>query len=447
MPLLVLRVFNALYTYSTALKYVNDKFDSALINSADSVAARIRATDNGIKLEIPAAVHNVLGHNGKDSFYYQVQTQDGKPLLGNTSISSNCRPKSEYEWKFEDGSINNEKVRIVSVLFPQEGSKTDYLIVQVAQTLRERQKFVHEILESLIIHDLILIISIIIIVYYGVARGLYPLKELEAALFKKSLFNLKPIPENIAPSEVEPLIDAINNLLIRLKNEVSVQRRFLSNAAHQMKTPLSGLKTYSGLLKRINPNLESTAIIEQLEIGINRMTHLVNKLLSLAKLESDKAMTLINEPVDLNSTIAEAIAETAGVAEKKNIEINFPGLGIPVFVNGNAAALYEMVINLIENAIIYTQPGGKVKIIANATADNSVLLTVQDNGPGIPVEERERVFERFYRILGTDTPGSGLGLAIVKEIAALHNAAITVRSGADNIGTIFSIEFKPLTTS
>ncbi|OPZ88554.1 MAG: Swarming motility regulation sensor protein RssA [bacterium ADurb.Bin425] len=312
------------------------------------------------------------------------------------------------------------------------------MLVQVAETLNARSALTNRILSAIVIPQIALILLGAAAVSAGVSKGLTPLRRLERALSKRSKLDLKPVETSNVPEEVYPLVIAINDLLDRLKKDIESQERFVANAAHQFRTPIAGLKTYVGLAERIIKDEKVSPIMSQLNSGCDRLTNLVNKMLSLAKVEPN-FVTTNKTLLDLNEIASRATSDLVAEALEKEIDLTFKNSSDQALINGNETGLMDMVVNLVENAVHYTQKGGKVSV--SVTANEAVTLLVEDNGPGIPIEERERVFERFYRILGNEASGSGLGLSIVKEIALAHNATITLEEGSAG-GTLVRVTFE-----
>ena len=322
-----------------------------------------------------------------------------------------------------------------------EDHKEISVIVEVAETVKPRQDFAHQLLIGIIVPQLLLIGLGGFAIWLGVSRGLNPLRKLETALAKRSQFDLSPVEDDATAEELQPLIQAINDLLGRLREDLDSQRRFVANAAHQLRTPLAGLKTYVGVVSSLSEKAEQkqlTDAVKQLDHGLNRITHLVNRLLALAKAEPNAAAKVKPQNFDLNLVAAEATSDLVGDAIDKNVDLAFEGAAGPLIVSGDPSSVRELVMNLVDNAVRYTPTGGHVTV--RVQNGKGVILAVEDDGPGIVESERERVFERFYRVLGTDGAGSGLGLAIVREIAKSHGAKIELGSGSDG-GTTIRVEF------
>jgi two-component system sensor histidine kinase TctE len=250
---------------------------------------------------------------------------------------------------------------------------------------------------------------------------------------------LSPLSEQNAPGEVRALIRAMNELLARLSFALSAQQRFIADAAHQLRTPLAGIKTQAELALRQQKMDDVQHTLQQLNTATGQTTHLINQLLSLARAEPGAGRTQAMQKLDIDALARDTTTEWVPHALKRNIDLGFDGSS-SAFIDGDALFLREMLGNLLDNAIRYTQSGGRVTVRVAADAA-SVRLSVEDNGSGIPPDERERVFERFHRVLGTGAEGCGLGLAIVRDIAEGHNAEVQLSAGGNGVGTLVTISF------
>ena len=240
------------------------------------------------------------------------------------------------------------------------------------------------------------------------------------------------------------MIHAINELLERLSFALAAQQRFIADAAHQLRTPIAGLKTQTELALRQTPPGDAQATLRQLRTATERTTRLVNQLLSLARAEPPvgRVMRAVQR-MDLTQLARDATTDWVPRALERGIDLGFDDSSKAAAIEGDPFLLREMLNNLLDNAIRYTQCGGQVTVRVKRDGTHA-LLEVEDNGPGIPHGERARVFQRFYRVLGTDGEGCGLGLAIVREIAQSHAAAVTLENGADGVGTLVAVTFRQL---
>ncbi len=439
-PLCTLWFFSTAFAYFLAVGFANDAYDRELLNSADSVAARLRSSGTSVWVDLPPAAQAILRHKDTNKFYYQVLKQDGTRISGDAFLPLPLEPLNSSKPVYRSVELNGESIRMARIRVDLPNSSNQTVLVQVAETLVNRQHLAKQIMLSIILPQLILITLGGFAVSIGISRGLKPLKKLENDLALRTQFDLTPVSEDSAPAEVRPLVLSINNLLFRLRQDIETQHRFVANAAHQFRTPLAGLKAYVYAAKRLSSENQMNAVLDRLESGIDRIVHLSDKLLALAKAEPTSKINR-HEKVDLNFVVSETTSELVTDALVKNIDLTFEASENPALIIGDSGDIGELSVNLIENAISYTQDGGHVLVrISNGA---SVNIMVQDDGPGIPIEDREKVFERFYRVLGTGAPGSGLGLAIVKEIASAHRGAISINSGADGKGTIFTVSFPP----
>jgi two-component system sensor histidine kinase TctE len=261
---------------------------------------------------------------------------------------------------------------------------------------------------------------------------------LRQSILKRSDKDLSPVSEKTVPEEVQPLIEAINVLLKRSRDEIESRKWFVANAAHQLRTPIAGLKTYSSMgygLKTLN---DFRHVMDKLDTGLDRVTHLVNQLLALARVEHGSL-----SPVDLNDIVSGAAAELLDLSLEKGVDLEYLHSPNSAIVNGNTTDLWLLTSNLLENAIRYSSPKGRVTV-SLCSVNGCVSLRVEDNGQGIPVEERERVYERFYSLPGSNGNGCGLGLSIVKEVVLAHNASITIDTPPVGFGTLVTVVFPQL---
>jgi two-component system sensor histidine kinase TctE len=290
-----------------------------------------------------------------------------------------------------------------------------------------------------IIPQLLLIVIAGVLIWRGVAHGLLPLRHLQQAVSTRSHLDLSPITAENVPGEVEPLVTSVNDLMKRIHTVLGFQERFIADTAHQLRTPVAGLKAHIELALREDDMAQVKRALGHLYTSAERLSRLVSQLLSLARNEPHNVRTANFTPFDLNQLALRTTQEWVPGAYKKNIDLGFETAPSPVLMNGEATRVTELINNLVDNAIRYTQPGGRVTV--RIQSGDSACLVVSDDGPRIPVEERKRIFERFHRLLGTHEEGSGLGLAIVHEIATLHDATISLEDDADGVGNTFTVSF------
>ena len=282
---------------------------------------------------------------------------------------------------------------------------------------------------------LFLLPFIAIAVWIIVGEGLSPLERTARSVARRSPTCLEPISTKKLPTELEGLVTSINRLMERLKTSLSAQQRFASDAAHELRTPLTALKLQVQMAQRAKTPEKQAQYFAKVNEGINRATRLVQQLLTLARIDpetSDRPVTTLN----LESMIESVAEDMRPIAQQKEITITTKVA--PASTEGMEDAIRLMVTNLTDNAIRYTPEQGHIELRCDTT-DDKAIIEISDNGPGIAPEERERVFDRFYRALGTKTSGTGLGLAIVKRIVDIHHGQIVIDDGLDGQGTTFRI--------
>ncbi len=438
-PLLSLAVISTIAAYYLGVALARNIYDKQLLNSADSVAARIKVRHDRLTVDLPPAALSILRHNYQDEFYFQVISPDGKTISGDQFLPSPPPTNADSEPSFRSISLKNRELRVVCLSVPTPDLSFDHVVIQAAETRNTRRELANQITMSILFAQLVLIVSGSAAIWIGVGRGLLPLAKVEHAVEARSPGDLSPLQVE-EPVEILSLIKALNRLFKQLDNDLELQKRFTSNAAHQLRTPLAVLGTYCDLARKLVKDAEAQDVLSELEAGINRMSKLVNRLLALARSEPGVASNRSGAVIDLNYLASVVTAAQVPEAIRKKIELEFLSASEPAIVFGDQGALEELMSNLIENSILYGQPSGHVAVKV-LVRDGKTALTVEDDGPGILIDERERVFERFYRIPGTEQPGTGLGLAIVKEIVAAHHATINVESGSNDKGTSITISF------
>lgn len=283
----------------------------------------------------------------------------------------------------------------------------------------------------------VLVPALALLAWITVRKSLAPLAHVTEQVEKRDASTMSPLEIHTVPEEIRPLLMALNRLLIRLDDSISSQRRFVADAAHELRTPLTALSLQSQLVEQAQNSKEREESLINLRQGISRVSHLVSQLLTLARQEPDAQRPFTR--LDLATIARRVVGEFAPLADNKRIDLGIGG-NQSEFVNGDEEALRILIGNLVDNAIRYTPEGGKVDVTLSNDSSN-VILKVEDGGPGIPIEDREKIFERFHRISGNDVQGTGLGLAIVKQIVQRHGAVVEVETGKNGTGTIFDIKF------
>lgn len=425
-PLLLLWPMSIAVTYLVAKSIANAPYDRALESSAIVLSQQLHEVNGRVTLQLPISAREILRADETDSIYYQVLGTHGEFISGDRDLP--LPPEEDTgaggPVQLRDDRIHGAEIRVAYTYVPQPGERP--ALVQVAETLDKRAQLANEIIKGVILPQFVILPLAVILVWFGLTRGLAPLNAIQERIRARSPGDTSPIDEGAAPQELTPLVASFNELLGRLEQSVQTQKRFIADAAHQMKTPLAGLRMQAELAQREQSPDELRRTLAHIADSSDRTAHLVKHLLSLARMENMGATDGM-VPLDLCALSRQVVAEWLPKAWAKRIDLGFEEPGAPVMTSGNATMLAEMLNNLLDNAIRYTPDGGRVTVrVTTAPFEPFVFLDVEDTGPGIPVAERERVMQRFYRILGTQAEGSGLGLAIVREIVQQHGGDIAV---------------------
>ncbi|WP_425570322.1 sensor histidine kinase N-terminal domain-containing protein [Pigmentiphaga soli] len=435
-PLFLLWPISVAITYVVAQGIAVVPYDRGLANTVLVLAQQVKDVNGRARLQLPLPARDMLRADETDSVFYLVVTGGGDYLGGDRELPL---PSLEAPLpgivQYRDDTMRGFGVRVAYTWVALPGVRGGPVLVQVAETLQKRSQLANEIIKGVIIPQFVILPLAVLLVWFGLSRGLAPLNRLQARLRARRPDDLSAIDEREVPQEIAPLMAAMNDLLHRMAASVEAQKRFVADAAHQMKTPLAGIRTQAELALRNASPEDMQASLRQLIAGAERATRLVNQLLALARAENAGGPGDAAAPTDLAAIAREQTQNWVHEALDRQIDLGLEAPDMPVTIRGQPLLLAELLNNLIDNALRYTPPGGTVTVRVADDGD-AALLEVEDSGPGIPEEERELVFDRFYRILGSSTDGSGLGLAIVREIAQRHGATLAVagnsQSGPDD---------------
>ena len=424
----VVLMATAVLSYFDARHEVNELFDAQLAQSAKALLALARHDRKDGRDEDEGVVAEVARSDGKHerNIAFQVWDEKGRLLL--RSASAPAQPLAARDGGFADTVIEDHPWRVYTQ-WDDEGE----IRVQVGERHEVRDELATSAVQSLLVPMAVALPVLGLLIWLGVGKGLSPLRRIGNEVARRDPANLSPLEDHTAPAEIAPLLKAINALLLRLGGALENERRFTADAAHELRTPLAALKIQAQVALRAGDDSQRRHALENMLQGTDRATHLVEQLLTLARLDP-KAESAPTEPCDLAALARRTLADLAPVAIAKNIELELDGPDAAP-AKGNPAMLGVLMRNLVDNAIRYTPPHGQVFVKVEAGR-----LEVSDSGPGIPAEERARVFDRFYRVLGYDVPGSGLGLSIVSRIADLHGATVTLGEGEGGKGLRVTVE-------
>ena len=435
-PLLLLVAAGSFVSYRIALNAANKAYDSALLDPALAIASHLRRAGSKLELDLPSIAIEALRIDTEDRVYYQVLGPEGELIAGTPRLPAPPERLSPGEHIYYDAKLEGEPVRIAARAVEVGNG---IAIVQVAETLIKRDKLVLELLVASTVPQVLMAFAAVALLWLGIGQGLRPLDRLRGEIAARSPRDLRPVSEQDKPEEVRSLVGALNQLLSRLNAAIESRQRFIANAAHQLRTPLAGLKTHAELARREHSAPELRLLLDMIAGETTRTSHLVNQLLTLARAEPGEASS--GQPVNLHEIVGRDVRDWVQRAVGKNIDLGFELED--AWTVGEPLLLRELAANLLDNALAYTQPGGSVTVRTGMRNGES-LLEVEDNGPGIPEGDREKVFERFYRVPATGGEGCGLGLSIVSEIAGRHNARVELGVPAAGCGTLIRAAFPKL---
>ena len=438
-PLILFVIFDAVLSYFVTLHYVDEAYDRWLLDSARSLTQEIKVRNGRVFVELPTAALEIFKWDEQDKTYFKITTSEQEILAGDNFVPEPLNPEADWSHPiYFNDKMYGEPVRVVSMLVTLNET-SEKVFVHVAETLNKRRTMMTDILLADLIPQLILILLTGVFLLTGLKKGLMPLHLLADKIAQRSSRDLSPIPETLIFREVRTLTDTINELLEALTQAIATQQRFIANAAHQLRTPLAGLKLQAERALREQDLSAMKPALQQIQNSADRMSHLTAQLLVLAKSEPVSGDYELL-PLDLVKLVKQACIDWVPKALQRSIELSFESPEESLYVRGDELLLKELIANLLDNAISYGYDHGN--ILVKVHRHPLPCLTVEDDGPGIPDNEMNRVFERFYRIPGSPGNGCGLGLAIVKEIAELHKARFELSKSSMKGGTRIELIFE-----
>ncbi len=446
-PLTLVLIVSALISYYRALHFSNLAYDRSLFRAALALADQVDVVNETVVINLPQVAKDLLEYDKDDIVYYRISAPDGHLVLGEEALHLPSLLPKAGNHRYYDDKLKNDPVRVVAFSLPIENSPlTGNILVQVAETKAKRQALVTEIVKEMLLTELAIILLALALIFFGITHGLKPLHALQLAIHNRSHRDLSDLSTDTAPGEIQPLLQAMNGLLRRLREAIQLQQQFVADASHQLRTPVAGLKTQAELALRATSQKAAHEHLTLIQASADRLSHLLQRLLSMAAVDSDSGRALKLSPINLAALARETTEDFIPSARKKSLDLGLDIQAPQSTIIGDAQMLREMLSNLIDNTICYTPSQGIITVSVHQTK-NQVVLSVTDSGAGIPSNERARVFERFHRLVDNDGQGCGLGLAIVKEIATAHNAEVQISDGlpsptsANGFGTCVNVIF------
>ena len=432
-PLYLWLLFSTVTGYLAAVNLANRPYDLVLQERAKLLASRYSVTQGATDSELARLFPEAEGE-----FLFALYDSQGRRLASNGYLPA-PRPADfrTTAVALRNAQFAERKLRLLTLR--SRGPDGDLLLVQAAEPVQARLALGRSILGNIVIPQFIFILIAGVAVWIGLKKGLEPLERMRRQVANRPRDDLRPVDETLAPSEVRPLIREVNALIERLKFMMEGQRRFVADAAHQLRTPFAGLRAQAELARREDASAPVKEALERICEGAQRCSRLVTQLLTLARNEPEARLQSPLVLLDLGRIAQEAASHWAPEALRRDIDLGFESESRQLPLKGDEAGLRDLIDNLLDNAIHYPPAGGHVTV--RAGYDGGAWLRVEDDGPGIPSEQRSRVFERFHRIPGSGQPGSGLGLAIVREVVVRHGADLELSDASAGKGALFTVRF------
>ncbi|MBA3058207.1 MAG: sensor histidine kinase [Gammaproteobacteria bacterium] len=431
-------------TWRTAVGAANAAYDRSLLGAIKAMDANISTASGGLGVELPYRLLEFFELTANGRVYYRVATEDGLVEIGNADLPPPPYVLVTERPQFIDASYYGDAVRVGSyarLLDPPLAGQAmgQRVVIQIAETLESRQAFTRTLVLEAVARDLLLLIVAIALMTLAVGWALLPLARLRNEVQARSALDLTPIVATGVPADVQPLVQAINHHIERGRQQTEARQRFVDDASHQLRTPLATLSTQVGFALREQDPAHQREALSAIKTQLEEMVRQTNQMLALARVDSAGLKTQV---VDASEVVERATREWWPDAREHGVDLGFePDTDSdtePLRVLVDAAMLKEALSNLLHNAIRYTPRGGQVTV--QLTHSNSeALITVVDNGPGLPPQERTRAGDRFFRGSNASQPGTGLGLAIVRSIAERHGGQLRVHSGINGQGLAVAI--------
>ncbi|MEI6415779.1 MAG: ATP-binding protein [Pseudomonadota bacterium] len=422
----------AALSYLDAHHEIDEMFDAQLVQFAKTLAGRVSrrpsvavSDDDEHEEDVDPQSH----HPYERHLAYQVWDKEGR-LLAHSPFAGTLIPSAAPG--FGDQYWQGQGWRVFGYQDTVRGVR-----VQVGEKHHARSELSTKIAVKLLWPLGLALPVLAILIWFGVGHGLARLDRLRIDVANREPDRLAPLDASQAPIEVRPLVAALNALLVRVAETLDNERRFTADAAHELRTPLAGLKIQAQVALRTEDAPRQLALENVLK-GVDQASRLVEQLLTLARLDPQHGITRIS--LDLTALARQAAADLVPMAIEKGVDIAMEETGEPIAIEGDAALLLILLRNLVDNAVRYTPSGGRVRLMV-AHKPEGILLTVSDTGPGIAAEDQTRIFDRFFRILGSGESGSGLGLSIVKRVADLHQARVMITDNHGG-GAQFTVQIK-----
>ena len=429
-------------SYHSAFDTASVVQDRLLLGSARMIAQQISFEDGSFQYPIPPAALELFQSEDVDRIFYRVTTGTGQLLSGYAGLPVPTPQEISDSPYYFGANMRGRKVRVVAVLQPVIGNPSAMpVIVEVAQTTNALERLTNKLWFQSVVQQLLILALATVFILFGLRRGLQPLIRLRNDVRSRKEGSLQLLQTAGIPAELTPLVDSFNDYIQRLENYVKLRSSFIENAAHQLRTPLTVLNTQIDDATHAQTRAEAETALVAARKTLQQTTRIVNQFLALSSTEAYVASKVLLSSQACCDIVQKVLEDLAFSAHAKGIDLGFERSGEDVSIPFDAVALREIALNVIDNAIRYTQEHGIVTARMES-AHGRIALVVEDNGPGVPTEHLDKIFQRFHRAGRTDSTGSGLGLAIVKELVFLCGGHIRVgapRQGGSGLSV--TVEF------
>lgn len=447
-PLGMIAAVDVGVSYRSAVATATQVQQGQLLGSARVIGEQVSRGPDGYSVSIPPAAlelfDSAISHPHRDQVFYRVSTSDGTLLSGYSEMAAPAHPVAAESHAFFESALRGEPVQVVAFAQPVFGApETGPVLIEVGQTVRARDALARDIWLRAARDHLLILAAATALLLVSLRLGLSPLLDLRDRMLRRSPGTLEPLDVAQLPSELIPLVAAINDYSARLGQRMLEHDRFIADASHQLRTPLTLFNTQvSHALRQDDPD-EKNAALMALRLGLRSSIRLVTQLLAATEADARLIGQAPTTRVDLCRVARQVLEDLALLAREREIDLGLETSLTSAPVLGTRHELVVLLNNLVDNALRYCPDGARVTVRIGGSRAQGFTLEVEDDGPGIPPGERSRVFDRFYRLHGEDQPGCGLGLAIVRAIAEACDARVAILTPPDGRGALFQLRFPP----
>jgi two-component system sensor histidine kinase TctE len=439
-PMALMAAIDAYTSYHAAEETARIVQERMLLGAARVIGEQVRYEDGALQVSVPPAALEMFASPSHDRVFYRATAEGDTLLTGYFDLPLPKHTPGIEQATYFDAVLRERPVRVVAYSQPVfTSTQRGTVLIEVGQTLDGRQALARDIWLATVSRHLIAVPLLALLLWFGLRRGLRPVLSLRDRVLAREPGSTEKLDEARVPRELQPLVAAFNDYAQRLDHHMSAHSRFIADASHQLRTPFTVLNTQISYALRQEGSAREEALRAS-EASVHHGMRLVKQLLSFTAVEGGVASAQPPSNVDLLEVVTEVLERESWLAQDRGIDLGLDNEGGNAIVTGHRHLLVELFANLVDNAVRYTPQGGEVTVQLRSD-EGKVEAIVQDNGPGIPAADRERVFERFVRLQNSSSDGGGLGLAIVREIARVHGAQVTLEDAPSGRGLAVRVSF------